>query len=68
MWFWNNWVLNSRGVAYDIKGDPDKAITDFDAAIRIKADYGEAYINRGLAWVKKGTTIARSSTSPRQLR
>jgi len=31
-------VLNSRGVAYDIKGDPDKAIKDFDAAIQLKAE------------------------------
>jgi tetratricopeptide (TPR) repeat protein len=46
-------VLNSRGVAYDIKGDPDKAIKDFDAAIQLKADYAEAFINRGLAWVNK---------------
>jgi tetratricopeptide (TPR) repeat protein len=46
-------VLNSRGVTYDFIGEPDKAIADFNAAIRINADYGEAYINRGLAWVKK---------------
>jgi tetratricopeptide (TPR) repeat protein len=46
-------VLNSRGVAYDFTGELDKAIADFNAAIRINANYGEAYINRGLAWVKK---------------
>jgi tetratricopeptide (TPR) repeat protein len=46
-------VLNSRGVAYDIQGHPDRAIADFDAAIRINPDYGEAHINRGLAWAKK---------------
>ncbi len=46
-------VLNSRGVAYDIKGKPDSAIADFNAAIQINGDYGEAYINRGLAWVNK---------------
>jgi tetratricopeptide (TPR) repeat protein len=46
-------VLNGRGVAYDFIGEPDKAITDFNAAIQINANYGEAYINRGLAWVKK---------------
>ena len=46
-------VLNSRGVAYDFIVEPDKAIADFNAAIQINANYGEAYINRGLAWVKK---------------
>jgi lipoprotein NlpI len=46
-------VLNGRGVAYDVKGEVEKAIGDFDAAIRLKPDYGEAYINRGLAWVQK---------------
>jgi tetratricopeptide (TPR) repeat protein len=46
-------VLNSRGVGYDIKGKPDSAIADFNAAIQINGDYGEAYINRGLAWVNK---------------
>jgi tetratricopeptide (TPR) repeat protein len=46
-------VLNGRAVAYDIKGDPDKAIADLDEAIRRKPGYGEAYINRGLAWAHK---------------
>jgi tetratricopeptide (TPR) repeat protein len=46
-------VLNSRGVAYDMTGEPDKAIADFNAAIQINAEYGEAYVNRGLAWAKK---------------
>jgi lipoprotein NlpI len=46
-------VLNGRGVAYDIKGDIEKAIADFDEAIRRKPGYGEAYINRGLAWAHK---------------
>src|SRR5256885_15177771 len=36
-------VLNSRGVAYDIKGNPDKAIADFTAAIQINAHYADAY-------------------------
>jgi tetratricopeptide (TPR) repeat protein len=46
-------VLNARGVAYDITGEPDKAINDFNVAIQINADYWEAYSNRGLAWIKK---------------
>ncbi|PWT90626.1 MAG: hypothetical protein C5B56_05125 [Proteobacteria bacterium] len=46
-------VLNGRGVAYDLIGDPDKAIADFDAAIRLQPSYAEAHTNRGLARVKK---------------
>jgi tetratricopeptide (TPR) repeat protein len=46
-------VLASRGVAYDIKGDTDRAIDDFDTAIRLYPDYGKTYIYRGVAWAKK---------------
>lgn len=47
-------VLNSRGVAYDVKGQTDKAVADFDAAIKLRSNYGEAYINRGLARAQRG--------------
>ena len=46
-------VLGSRGVMFDLKGETDRSIDDFDAAIRANADFGSAYIYRGLAWVKK---------------
>jgi tetratricopeptide (TPR) repeat protein len=46
-------VINSRGVAYEVKGETDKAAADFDDAIRLKPDFGEAYINRALIWAKK---------------
>src|SRR5690349_8555900 len=42
-------VLNGRGVAFDFKGQTEKAVADFDAAIQLRPKYGEAYINRGLA-------------------
>lgn len=63
-------VLNSRGVAYEVKGDADKAMADFDAAIQLKPDYGEAYYTSIEAshGSKKATTIARSQTSRRQPR
>jgi tetratricopeptide (TPR) repeat protein len=46
-------VLNARGVAYDVTGEPGKAISDFNVAIQINPDYWEAYSNRGLVWIKK---------------
>ena len=46
-------VLASRGVAYDMMGETDRAIDDFDTAIRLYPDYGKTYIYRGLTWAKK---------------
>jgi tetratricopeptide (TPR) repeat protein len=46
-------VLTGRGVAYDMAGDTDRAIEDFDAAIRAYPELSTAYIHRGLAWAKK---------------
>jgi tetratricopeptide (TPR) repeat protein len=46
-------VLASRGVAYDMTGEIDRAIDDFDTAIRLSPELGTTYIYRGLAWAKK---------------
>jgi tetratricopeptide (TPR) repeat protein len=46
-------VLTSRGVAYDMIGQTDRAIDDFTAAIRLNPDHSDRYIHRGLAWAKK---------------
>jgi tetratricopeptide (TPR) repeat protein len=46
-------VLASRGVAYDMIGETDRAIDDFDTAIRLAPDRGTTYIYRGLAWAKR---------------
>jgi tetratricopeptide (TPR) repeat protein len=40
-------VLRSRGVVYDITGETDKAIADFNAAIQLKPDFGELLSNVG---------------------
>jgi len=45
---------NNRGIAYNDKGDYDRAIQDFDAAIRLKPDYAKAYYNRGNTYFNKG--------------
>ena len=41
-------------LAYDEKGEYDRAIADYTEAIRIKPDYAEAYRNRGVAYAEKG--------------
>jgi tetratricopeptide (TPR) repeat protein len=40
-------------MAYDVMGEMDRAIEDFDAAIRLYPDHSATYIHRGLARVKK---------------
>jgi tetratricopeptide (TPR) repeat protein len=47
-------ALYNRGAAFQSKGDVDKAITDYDAAIGLKPDYAAAYENRARAYVAKG--------------
>ena len=45
----------NRGNAYqDYKGDYDRAIQDYDQAIRLKPDYAIAFYNRGYAYQHKG--------------
>jgi tetratricopeptide (TPR) repeat protein len=45
---------NNRGVAYYNKGNYDKAIADFNQAIRLKPNFPDAFFNRGSAYGKKG--------------
>ncbi len=45
---------NARGVAYSNKGQYEKAIGDFNAALRIYPKYASAYNNRGDAYNNKG--------------
>jgi tetratricopeptide (TPR) repeat protein len=47
-------AFNSRGAAYQSKGDLDKAIADYSQAIVLKPDYAAAYENRARAFVGKG--------------
>ena len=47
-------ALIFRGFAYRSKGDYDRAIHDFDQAIRLKPDLANAFNNRGIAYDYKG--------------
>jgi tetratricopeptide (TPR) repeat protein len=38
---------NNRGVAYRLKAEYNKAINDFDQAIRLRPNYSNAFNNRG---------------------
>jgi len=44
----------NRGYEWNNKDEEDRAIADFDQAIRINPNYTSAYNNRGLAWRAKG--------------
>ena len=45
---------NNRGLIWRRKGDFDRAIADFDQAIRVDPGYTAAYTNRGQAYEGKG--------------
>ncbi len=47
-------AYNNRGSAYDDQGHSDRAIQDFNQALKIKPDYAEAFYNRSFAYEKKG--------------
>jgi len=45
---------NNRGFAYRRKGENDRAIADYNEALRLDPKYAIAYNNRGLAYSEKG--------------
>lgn len=47
-------ALIFRGFAYRSKGDYDRAIHDFDQAIRLKPDFANAFNNQGIAYDYEG--------------
>lgn len=47
-------AYNNRGLAFRASGDLDRAIEDYDQAIRLMPDYVVAINNRGVALMAKG--------------
>ncbi|HEY0910304.1 MAG TPA: tetratricopeptide repeat protein, partial [Bradyrhizobium sp.] len=47
-------VLNNRGIAYALAGDREKALADFDEAIRTDPASVNAYSNRGIVYAGTG--------------
>lgn len=47
-------ALGNRGIWLRINGEHDRAIADFDAAVRINPDIAGLYLERGLAYEAKG--------------
>jgi tetratricopeptide (TPR) repeat protein len=46
-------VYVARGLAYKLKGEYDRAIADYDQALKLKPRDATVYNNRGSAWWKK---------------
>ena len=47
-------AYNFRAVARHDKHDLDRALADFDQAVRLDPNYANAFNNRGIAWQAKG--------------
>ena len=58
--------FNRRGVAYYGKKDYDRAIADYDQAIKLNPAYPTALINRGNAWRAKGSATVPPPTTARR--
>ena len=51
-------ALANRGIGFRVKGEYDRAIVDFDAAVEINPDIAGLYLERGLAYDAKGEHLA----------
>jgi tetratricopeptide (TPR) repeat protein len=47
-------AYHNRGDAYGLKGDVDRAISDYSKAIELDPNYAPAYTSRGRAYTSKG--------------
>ncbi len=47
-------AYNNRASAWDELGQADRAIADYNRALKLNPDYAQAYYNRSFAYEKKG--------------
>src|SRR6516164_6618167 len=47
-------AFNNRGIAYRLKGEYDRAVQDYNQAIKLNAKFAAAFNNRGVAYDRKG--------------
>src|SRR5262245_2303690 len=47
-------AYHNRGDAYGLKGEVDRAISDYNKAIELNPNYAPAYTSRGRAYTSKG--------------
>jgi tetratricopeptide (TPR) repeat protein len=47
-------AYNNRGVAYRLKAEYDRAIEDFDEAIKLRPNFANAFNNRAVAYRNNG--------------
>jgi tetratricopeptide (TPR) repeat protein len=50
-------AYHNRGEAYALKGDVDRAISDYNKAIELSPNYAPAYNSRGRAYTSKGDYV-----------
>ena len=62
------WAYYDRGSEYSDKGDNDRAISDYNEAIRINPKYVKAYNSRGHAYREKGDYDRAISDSSEAIR
>jgi lipoprotein NlpI len=47
-------ALYNRGIAYQDRGDFDRAIADFDRVVELRPDTSKAFYNRAISYLRKG--------------
>ena len=62
----NNPAWNNMGLAYDDKKEYDKAIECYEKAIKLEPNDSKAWLNIGVAYYVKKSTIKQSSATKRQ--
>ena len=56
-------AFNNRGIAYQNKGQYDRAIQDYGQAIKLDPNFAQAFVNRGFAYAIKAQTTAPWKTT-----